>query len=176
MNRLKRVFLVVWIAVGAGAPLAAAAGPVAGVGLHGGAIAAGETGIHSRGLVLGADIQFLASRDWSLNPYLDVSAERGNQGSSHLSDVISGLQIRRWMDDAYVGVHISSHARLLSAGGTSSTRYSLLAPGFVAGFEPTGGWGAMLQVDVFEPAGFSAYSAGNAWRHAVKLNLVYRMK
>ena len=175
MPNTKQSLLTILVTALVSLPNVSSAEPAAGVAIYVGAIAAREKGISSAGLDFGADIQYLATRSWTLNPYVTVSAEKSNATSTKVSDVIGGLQFRRWFGEYYLGAHLSSHARVYKAD-TTGTRYSLLATGVIAGAEFSSGWGASLHLDLLEPAGFTPYSAGAAWRNAIKANLVYRFK
>ena len=156
-------------------PLQALAGPVAGVAIEGGFVAAREGGLSSQGADLGADIQYLVNDDWTLNPWLAASAERARSASMTVSDFMAGIQLRRWWGDRFVGVHLSSHQRLLISGGTTqNTAYGLFAPGLVAGLERPGGWGALVQADLYESGGRTQDHPASASRVAIKFNLSYR--
>jgi len=169
VGNLRKLWRIGLIALAASAICSgiAAAGPQNGFGAYVGLIGAAEGQSNTKGLSLGMDAQFTSKDNWSLNPYLMVSGER-DSASRSLADGLAGLQIRRWFDDWFVGVHGFVHDRLVFAGG--SVQSSSYGPGMgvVAGLELADGWGAELQTNLFES------TATSDTRNALQLSLTYR--
>lgn len=169
MGNLRKLWYTGLLAVAASAICSgiAAAGPQNGFGAYVGLIGATEGPASTKGLSLGMDAQFSSKDNWSLNPYLMVSAER-DSASRSLADGLAGLQIRRWFDDWFAGVHGFVHDRLVFAHG--SVQSSSYGPGLgvVAGFELADGWGTELQTNLFES------TATSDTRNALQLSLTYR--
>lgn len=142
--------------------------PQNGIGAYGGFISATEGSTGSSGLSLGMDAQFAVSENWSLNPYLMLSAERDSDSASR-ADGLAGLQLRRWFGEWFVGGHMFDHDRIVYSNG--NTQYSAygVAWGMLAGVEYANGWGAEVQTDTFESSNTSGIL-----RNAIRLNLTYR--
>jgi hypothetical protein len=148
----------------------AAADPQNGIGAYVGLVSATEGSIKSNGLSLGADAQFVLNDNWSLVPYLMISAEHGFN-SKTISDGLAGLHIRRWFGDWFVGGQVFEHDRIvLSSGNVQYSAYGA-AVGVLAGFEYTSGWGAEVQTDSFETTNNPGIR-----RNAVRVHLTYRWR
>jgi hypothetical protein len=144
------------------------AAPQNGIGAYGGLISATEGSSGSNGLSLGMDAQFAVSENWSLNPYLMLSAERDSDSASR-ADGLAGLQLRRWFGEWFVGGHIFEHDRIVYSNGNAQYSAYGVAVGVLAGVEYTNGWGAEVQTDSFESSNTSGIQ-----RNAIRLNLSYR--
>lgn len=146
----------------------ASAAPQNGIGAYAGLIGATENGTTSKGLSLGVGAQFVISNEWSLNPYLLVSAERAPD-SKTVSDGLAGLHLRRWFGDWFVGAQVFVHDRIVSGSGNVQSSAYGLAAGALAGFEYASGWGAEVQTDSFESTNTTGVR-----RNAIRLHLTYR--
>lgn len=148
----------------------ASAAPQNGIGSYVGLISATEGSMNSTGLSLGLDAQFAINDNWSLVPYLMLSAEHTSTSKS-AADGLAGLQLRRWFNDWFVGMHVFDHDRIVSGGGTVQSSAYGLAAGVLAGFEYDNGWGAEIQTDSFETTNNIGVR-----RNAVRLHLTYRWR
>lgn len=152
-------------------PVPAQAGPVNGLALYLGGVAARQGDLHSTGVSLGGDAQFTLNDRWSLNPCLYVSAE-GASGSQRVSDGLGGIQVRHWQGNWFLGGQIFYHDRLLSQdGGLLSSQYG---PGLgaVTGWEGPSGWIVDAQVDALEGQFFSPDDR----RTALRVHVGYRWR
>jgi hypothetical protein len=154
----------------------AAAAPQNGIGTYVGLISATEGGSRSKGLSLGMDAQFTINDNWSVVPYLMVSAER-DSASRTVADGLAGLQARRWFGDWFVGGHVFDHDWIVfSNGKVQCSAYGSfgLAMGVLAGFEYASGWGAEVQTDSLESVCYNTTT--DIRRNAVRLHLTYRWR
>ncbi len=145
-----------------------AAAPQNGMGIYLGVIGASEDSVTSNGLSLGVDALFVIAPNWSLSPYLMISAERDTY-SRTITDGLAGIALRRWQGDWFIGVHAFEHDRLIIDNGTVQNSAYGLSGGLTAGFEKPNGWGAQAQADLFE----STYIRGTQ-RNALRVHLTYR--
>lgn len=148
---------------------AASAAPMNGFGAYVGVVGAREAGQTSKGFSVGGDAQFVINDAWSLNPYLQVSAERVSKSVS-ASDSLAGIHVRRWIGNWFVGGQAFFHARVLIRDGSSEN--STYGPGLgaVGGYEAANGWGTALQFDALEGQFLSSVNQ----RNAVRLHMTYR--
>lgn len=126
--------------------------PVAGVGVYGGGVTAYQPGISSYGLGGGVDIQFPINEEWSLNPFIFVSAEHATVSHYDLLAELAGVQLRRWFGSSwYAGGSLASHniTYHIPGNGTGNGA-SLFAPGVFVGTEFANGYGIHFQVN-YEP-------------------------
>lgn len=144
------------------------ASPQNGFGAYGGLIAASEGEITSKGLSLGSDAQFTINEEWSLNPYLMVSAEKSS-ASNNICDALVGIQLRYWLSEWFIGGHTFEHLRLIYGNGNTQNSSYGVAGGLLAGFEHANGWGTEIQADLLE----SAYPQ-KVKRNAFRFNLTFR--
>lgn len=145
----------------------ASSAPQNGMGVYLGVISASENTVASNGLSLGGDAQFALNNDWSLNPYLMLSAER-DANSKTIADGLAGVSLRRWLGEWFVGGQVFEHDRLIIDNSAVQNSAYGLGGGIVAGIEYANGWGAAAQAD-FEPN----YST-NTQRNALRVHLTYR--
>ena len=146
----------------------AEASPQNGFGAYLGVIGAREKTVNSLGLNTAIDAQFTVNEKYSLNPYLMISAEK-NSDKNRVSDLIIGIQGRKWYQEKFVGVHLLLHTRVIyNHGHTLATAYGPGLGGILAGIEYPSGWGSEGQFNLLEggPKG--------QIRNAVTINLTYR--
>ena len=126
--------------------------PVAGVGVYGGVVMAYQPGIPSHGIVVGADIQFPINAEWSLNPFILVSAEHATVSHYDLLNELGGVQIRRWFGSSwYAGGSLASHNITYQLPGNGAgNAAALIVPGVFVGNEFSNGYGIHFQVN-YEP-------------------------
>lgn len=105
------------------------------------------TRYESGGLSVAGDMQFVVNPQWSLNPYLALSAESVfGDITGTASNGVAAFQVRRWSGDGYVAAQVGAYVTLLSTGSRSGTRYGL-GYGFAIGRERPNGWGYGAVVD-----------------------------
>ncbi len=142
-------------ALGTGIALAE---PKNGFGLNAGLITQQMTSpagnYQSNGVSLGVDYQFALSDSLSLNPFLMSSGENASgtvtPGSTAAHGIL-GLQLRYWINNAFIGGHLASYSEVLSLKNgnvTTSTSVNGGGLGLVAGWEhPNGGLFVLGQLD-----------------------------
>jgi len=162
----------------------AQAEPKNGFGLDGGIASHSITGplgasYQSSGLSLGVDYQFALSDSFSLNPFLMTSGESASGTVTPVSTAghgILGLQLRYWINNAFIGGHLGSYSEMLSnttGNITTSTSVSGGGAGLVAGWEnPNGGMFVMGQLD----SANLKYPAATNKLSGFRLSLGYRWK
>ena len=137
----------------------------------------------SSGLSLGIDYQIALSKSFSLNPFLMTSGETvsgycsGGLCASPSTEVTSGhgiigLQLRYWINDIFVGGHITSYSEVLD-NGTSNVNASGPGAGLAVGWEKhDGGLYVMGQLD----GATLKYSDADVDLSGVRLSVGYRWK
>jgi len=168
MNTLQRQVIICCIVASILAAQPLLAEPQNGIGAYVGLIGATENNVNSGGLSLGLDAQFAINNDWSLNPYMLISAEK-NANSQNVSDGMVGLPVRHWLGEWFVGGHVFEHVRVLIDNGRAADSAYGLGAGVMAGFEYANGWGAEVQTD-------SELIRPGIQRHALRFHLTYRWR
>ena len=117
-----------------------------GLSLFAGPITSNEGVLHGRGYLIGGDAQVVIGGEWSLDPYVTVSRERVQFVPfgpyiyhSPLLNASTGVQLRRWFWQTYVGVQWFYHAREYALGQASVQSGGL---NFGSGFGLVTGWQA----------------------------------
>ncbi len=168
MGKWRQRLTAAFIAVSASCTGIVSASPQNGIGVYAGGITATENGSTSNGVSLGTDAQFVLNDNWSLNPYLMISAER-DSNSRTIADGLAGLQARRWFGDWFIGGQVFEHDRIVSGNGNVQSSAYGAAAGVLAGVEYANGWGAEMQTDSFEST-----NTPGVRRNAVRLHVTYR--
>jgi opacity protein-like surface antigen len=180
---LKKAYIL--LALMAAGTSCAQARPVAGIGLDAGLVASRMNdpiagSYQSNGLSAGLDYQFAVSDSFSINPFLMTSFEAatgGNlQSGTRATHDNIGLELRYWINNAFVGGHLFSQTEVLAhtvGNVTTSTTASGGGLGLVGGWEdPDSGVFVMGQLDgvrVHYPTSTTKVSE-------VRLSIGYRWK
>ncbi len=136
----------------------------------------------STGVSLGLDYQFAVSDSLSLNPFLMTSGETvsGNAANfaagTNAGHGMLGLQLRYWIDNAFLGAHLASYSEVLSntvGNVTTSTSAHGGGLGLAAGWEkPDGGLFVVGQLD----SSNLKYSTSTSKMSGFRLSMGYRWK
>lgn len=161
------------------------ADPKNGVGVSAGLVASRmndpvKGSYQSSGLSLGLDYQFAVSDSLSINPFLMTSSEPATGGTllagTHASHSEFGIELRYWINNAFVGGHLFSQTETLSttAGNvTTSTDASGGGLGLVGGWEsPDSGLFVMGQLD----GARAHYPASTAKVSEARVSIGFRWK
>jgi len=150
----------VWIAVGCAHLLTASAVwglPHNGIGLYTGPVGhsfvqrlvgGGIREFDSAGWGVAGDAQFVWNDQWSINPTMMFSLEKITEGNieGDLVAYASALQVRRWWEDTYLGVHFGIYKEVIRAP-TRTFGTGDGGIGFATGWEGDGGLLLNFQYD-----------------------------
>lgn len=133
----------------------------------------------STGVSLGLDYQFAVSDSLSLNPFLMTSGETvsGSVAAGTMAGHgMLGLQLRYWIDNAFIGAHLAGYSEVLSnttGNVTTSTSAHGGGLGLTAGWEkPDGGLFVVGQLD----SANLKYPTSTSKMSGFRLSMGYRWK
>lgn len=136
----------------------------------------GAVNYASTGLSLGLDYQVALGERFSINPFLQSSAEgtSGDLASGVTAGHgVLGLELRVWPSSLFLGAHAARYTEVLtSSGGTASISASGNGTGASLGWEGDNGLSIVLQADTFK----LAYSDSNIDVNAVRVHVGYRWR